>query len=69
MIGRTDSRKANPSGNIPAPTQSGAQIWPMFQKHGFTQMDVAALLGSHTLARAPTLAPTKNGEGRPLDHT
>lgn len=60
-IGRKDSSKAEPTGQIPPASDTATQLVALFKSKGFTVEDLVALVGSHSAA--------VNRQNQPLDST
>ena len=70
LIGRTDSSRAAPVGLLPAGGGPGSDhntIFQLFMDKGFSAVDLAALIGAHTTAKAH--AQPQIPAGTPQDST
>ena len=61
MAGRTDTTTANPTGQMPNPTDNATVLIAAFEAKGFTATELVALVGAHSAA--------KNLAGKSLDST
>src|SRR5262249_42628746 len=61
LIGRTDSCTAAPHDQLPGPNATGTNALQMFQRHGFTAEDTAALMGAHTVSQQDFTFASKIG--------
>ncbi|KAK7530371.1 heme peroxidase [Phyllosticta citribraziliensis] len=67
LVGRKDSSKPAPEGQIPSPKSSVSKLLSQFAAKGFSATDMAALVGAHTAAKQRFAVPKKAGS--PLDST
>ncbi|KAJ5762475.1 heme peroxidase [Penicillium nucicola] len=68
LVGREDSRDANPAGLIPGNNGTDASyLIELFENKTISARDLGALLGAHTVARQFHLNPSRAGQG--LDTT
>lgn len=61
-VGRKDSSTANPTGVLPTPNQSAAELMRLFASKGFSAIDLVALIGAHTAGRQRTTDPSRAGQ-------
>jgi len=67
FVGRPDSSTPSPFGLLPMPNQTAPDLFNQFVQKGFSALQLAALLGAHTVAQQFFVNPALAGQ--PLDDT